>query len=144
MRLTNSLLAFTLALGLGTAAAQPAPPENAPGAELQVEAELDPFIKTLGCLSLGPDFERAYQLRVGGVPLVLAHAVVTHNPDRHPFERFVLGVVVEAIYMVPDDKLVGREQFHEAAFRVCMDTLGTDALFLPEDGEQVKLPRRDL
>lgn len=142
MRLTNSLLAFTLALGLGTAAAQPTPPEVAPGWE--TEAELDPFIKTLGCLSLGPDFERAYQLRVGGVPLVLAHAVVTHNPDRHPFERFVLGVVVEAIYMVPDDKLVGREQFHEAAFRVCMDTLGTDALFLPEDGEQMKLHRPDL
>lgn len=144
MKLTTRLLALTLALGLGTAAAQPTPPENAPEAELQIEAEIDPLLKMLGCMSLGPDFERAYQLRVGGVPLVLAHAVVTSNPDRHPFERFVLGVVVEAIYMVPDDKLAGREQFHEAAFRVCMDILGTDALFLPEDGQQMKLRRPDL
>lgn len=146
MKLTTSLLALTLALseGWGLAAAQPTPPKNAPGAELQVEAEIDPFIKMLGCMSLGQDFEQAYQFRISGVPIVLAHAVVTHNPDRHPFERFVLGVVVEAIYMVPDDKLVGREQFHEAAFRVCMDTLGTDALFLPEDGQQLKLHRPDL
>lgn len=142
MKLTNSLLALTLALGLGTAAAQPTPPENTP--EVQIEAEIDPLVKLLGCMSLGPDFEQAYQFRIAGVPLVLAHAVVTNNPDRHPFERFVLGVVVEAIYMVPDDKLVGREQFHEAAFRVCMDTLGTDALFLPEDGQQLKLHRPDL
>lgn len=136
MKLTSSLMALTLALGLGTAAAQPAPP--------QVEDELDPFIKTLGCLSLGPNFEQAYQFRISGAPLVLAHAVVTNNPDLHPFERYVLGVVVEAIYMVPDDKLVGRERFHEAAFQVCMDTLGTDALFLPEDGQQMKLHRPDL
>lgn len=136
MKLTSSLLALTLALGLGTAAAQPAPP--------QVADELDPVIKTLGCLSLGPHFEQAYQFRISGVPIVLAHAVVTHNPDLHPFERYVLGVVVEAIYMVPDDNLVGLEQFHEAAFQVCMDTLGTDALFLPEDGQQLKLHRPDL
>lgn len=142
--MTTSLLALTLALGLGTAAAQPTPPENAPEAELQVEAEIDPLLKMLGCMSLGPDFEQAYQFRISGVPLVLAHAVVTNNPDRHPFERFVLGVVVEAIYMVPDDMLVGREQFHEAAFQVCMETLGTDALFLPEDGQQMKLRRPDL
>lgn len=136
MKLTSSLLALTLALGLGTAAAQPAPP--------QVADELDPVIKTLGCLSLGQHFEQAYQFRISGVPIVLAHAVVTHNPDLHPFERYVLGVVVEAIYMVPDDNLVGLEQFHEAAFQVCMDTLGTDALFLPEDGQQLKLHRPDL
>lgn len=148
MTLKNSLLALTLALGLGEGwdgwRATPAPPENASGAELQVEAEIDPLMKMLGCLNLGPSFEQAYQFRISGVPLVLAHAVVTHNPDLHPFERYVLGVVVEAIYMVPDDKLVGREQFHEAAFQVCMDTLGTDALFLPEDGQQMKLHRRDL
>lgn len=136
MKLTSSLLALTLALGLGTAAAQPSQP--------QVEGEIDPITKTLGCLSLGQHFEQAYQFRISGVPIVLAHAVVTHNPDLHPFERYVLGVVVEAIYMVPDDNLVGLEQFHEAAFQVCMDTLGTDALFLPEDGQHFKIHRQDL
>lgn len=144
MKLTSSLLALTLALGLGTTAAQTTTPEIAPGVELKVEGEFDPFVKMLGCMGLTPDFEQAYQFRIGGVPLVLAHAVVTNNPDRHPFERFVLGVVVEAIYMVPDDTLVGHEQFHEAAFQVCMETLGTDALFLPEDGQQLKLHRPDL
>lgn len=136
MKLTSNLLALTLSLGLGTAAAQPEPP--------QVANELDHYTKTLGCLSLRQNFEQAYQFRISGAPLELTHAVVTYNPDLHPFERYVLGVVVEAIYMIPDDKLVGREKFHEAAFRVCMDTLGTNALFLPEDGQQFKLHRRDL
>jgi len=123
--LKHSVVAATLALGVG--AAQAYPLED----------------RILGCSQVQPALDAAYTMRVDGQPIEVVQAVLVDDPELLPAHRFILQGIVKTLYDIPVEQLPKFEHYRVLSFSVCLENIGAGFVELvPEVGVGANKYRR--
>lgn len=116
--LKRSVVAATLALGMGAVQAYP------------LET------RVMGCMEIMPVLDAAFEARTNDIPADVAFEALVGIEELHPAQRYIVVVITGTLYELDSEQIPDFEHYRMLTFHICLDTLGEGEVELEGGAEQ--------
>lgn len=119
--LKHSVVAATLALGMGAVQAYP------------LET------RVMGCTEIVPVLNAAFAARTSDIPADVAFEALVGIEELHPAQRYIVAVILGTLYELDSEHIPDFEHYRMLTFHICLDTLGEGEVELEGEKEPAGL-----